>query len=801
MSGSRSEGRPILTGLSSADVAGRTAAGRSNRYRPRTSRSLAGILRANVLTLFNAIIGGCFAVLLVIGDWQDALFGLSAVANLVIGTWQEVRAKVTLDRLALPAASSVRAVRDGREVALDADDVVIDDLLVLRVGDRVAADARVVVSDGLQADESLLTGESDAVDKRSGDALLGGSIIVGGEGRALVERVGAETFANGLAAQARRFSLVSSELHAGVQTVLRWVAWAIGPLALLVFTAQVVALGGWSDVFRGEGWRDATVYTIAAVVAMIPLGLVLMTSIAFAVGGVRLARRHVLVQELAAVEVLARVDVICFDKTGTLTEGDVRQDEEVLLLPPSQLPHGWRDALGWFGSAADANATARALGERYPAPPGAVPTGRIPFSSARKWSGVSFSGDSAPGTWILGAADVLFPDHRLDETVRSATARGRRVLVLAHADVALVGDAGVPPGIRPAVVVTFRERVREDAAQTLAFFAREGVAIRVLSGDDPRTVAAIAAEVGLGGGDDFDARDLPDDPHRLVQAVDEHVVIGRVTPDRKRDIVAALQAAGRTVAVTGDGANDIPALKRADIGIAMSSGTDATKAIARMVLLDGRFAELPTAVAEGRRVMANIERISMLFLTKTVYAAVLAAVFGAFLLAFPFLPRQLSVIDGLTIGLPAFFLALLPNLRPYERGFLRRSLGFAVPVGCIVGLTVFAYSWAATAAGLQEEELRTGSTLLLGAVALWVLAVVSRPFDLRKLAVLAAMVTGLAAVFTLPLIRRFLVLVDLSAPAWALVAGFSIVAIVLIESVVSWSGRRRAAAGAGARAR
>lgn len=742
-------------------------------------------MRANVLTLFNAIIGGCFAVLLVIGDWQDALFGLSALANLIIGTWQEVRAKVTLDRLALPTASSVRAVRDGREVALDADDVVIDDLLVLRVGDRVAADARVVVSDGLQVDESLLTGESDPVDKPAGEALLGGSVIVGGEGRAQVVRVGAETFANGLAAQARRFSLVSSELHSGVQTVLRWVAWAIGPLAILVFNAQVVALGGWSTVFRGEEWRDAAVYTIAAVVAMIPLGLVLMTSIAFAVGAVRLARRHVLVQELAAVEVLARVDVICFDKTGTLTEGDIRLDTELPLRPTSQLPYGWREALGWFGSAADANATARALAERYPAPADAVPTGRIPFSSTRKWSGVSLSGRSAPGTWILGAAEVLFPDRRLDETVRSSTAGGRRVLVLAHADAPLRSDDGLPPSRRPVAVVTFRERVREDAAQTLSFFAREGVDVRVLSGDDPRTAAAIAGEVGLGAHAGFDAGDLPDDPRRLVEVVDEQVVIGRVTPDRKRDIVAALQAAGRTVAVTGDGVNDIPALKQADIGIAMSSGTAATKAIARMVLLDGRFAELPAAVAEGRRVMANIERVSMLFLAKTVYAAVLAFVFGAFLLAFPFLPRQLSVIDGLTIGLPSFFLALLPNLRPYRRGFLTRSLRFAVPVGCIIALVIFAYSWSATTAALDEAELRTGSTLILGVVALWVLAVVSRPFDLRKLLVLAAMVTGLAAVFTLPLLRRFLVFVELSPAAWFLVAGFSIVGIVLIESVTS----------------
>lgn len=738
-----------------------------------------------MLTLFNAIIAGCFAVLLVIGDWQDALFGLSALANLIIGTWQELRAKATLDRLALPSASSARAIRNGREVVVSPDDIVIDELLVVRVGDRVAADARVVVSDGLQADESLLTGESDPVDKGVGDVLLGGSVIVGGEGRARVDRVGADTFANGLAAQARRFSLVSSELHAGIRAVLGWVAWGIGPLALLVFNAQVLALGGWSAVFRSEEWRDAAVYTIAAVVAMIPLGLVLMTSIAFAVGAVRLARRQVLVQELAAVEVLARVDVICFDKTGTLTEGDVRFDEERTLLPATDLPAGWREALGWFGSAADANATARGLLERYPVPTDTPPIARVPFSSTRKWSGASFDGGISDGSWVFGAADAVFPDGRLDVVTASFAESGRRALVLAHGDVPLGAGGGLPAGLRPVAVLTFRERVREGAAETLAYFAREGVAVRILSGDDPRTAAAIAAEVGLGAYDGFDGRELPADPRRLVEVVDDEVVIGRVTPDRKRDIVAAFQFAGRTVAVTGDGANDIPALKRADIGIAMSSGTDATKAIARMVLLDGRFAELPAAVAEGRRVMANIERISRLFLTKTVYASMLAFVCGVFLLAFPFLPRQLSVVDGLTIGLPAFFLALLPNLRRYEPGFLRRSLRFAVPSGCVIGLLIFAYAWFTTAAGAAEEALRTGSTLILAIVALWVLIVVSRPFDLRKLIVVAAMACGLAVVFTLPILRRFLVFVALPPAEWAVVVAFSVAGAVLVEIVAA----------------
>ncbi|GAB3586569.1 HAD-IC family P-type ATPase [Leifsonia lichenia] len=780
-------------GLTSAEVAERVADGRTNAFRQDASRSVGSIVRANVLTLFNGIIAACFLVLLVLGRWQDALFGLSAIANTVIGSVQEFRAKAALDKLAVLHAPNARVRRDGEEASIAVSDVVLDDLLVLRAGDQVPADARVVEAGHFQLDESLLTGESDPIDKAQGDEVLSGSVVVAGEGTALVDKVGADSFANKLSAQAKKFSLVASELRSSIDRVLRWVTWVVGPIALLVFNAQVIALGGWSETFSTGAWRQAAVNTIAAVVAMIPLGLVLMTSIAFAVGAVKLARRQVLVQELAAVEGLARVDLICLDKTGTLTEGDIEFDAEHLLSDTQ--PHGWRSVLAWYGTEPDANATARCLVAEYAHPVDGGPTGRIPFSSARKWSAVSF-GDAggpgtadAPGSWVLGGPEMVFPDDRLRSRSAELAASGRRTLVLAHSTQPLGDDERLPGELVPVALLTFRERIRPDAAETLRYFAEQGVGVRVISGDNPQTVAAIARQVGLDAPDGYDARSLPDDQAELTRVLEEHIVFGRVTPDQKKAIVVALKAAGHTVAMTGDGVNDALAIKEADIGIAMESGAAATKAVARIVLLDGRFSHLPSVVAEGRQVIANIERVSMLFLTKTAYATALAALFGVFLLQFPFLPRQLSVIDGLTIGLPAFFLALMPNKRRYIPGFLARSLSFAAPAGAVIALMLLAYSWSATQAGIPEAELRTGSTLILTIVGLWVLVVLSRPIDGWKILIIGAMMAGLILVYSVPIARDFLVLVDPSIVTAALVLFFSAVSVGLIE-IIRFAHRR-----------
>jgi cation-transporting ATPase E len=778
------------SGLSSAEVAHRVAEGRTNAFVQDTSRSVWSIVRTNVLTLFNGIILVCFVVLLAIGRWQDALFGFSAVANAVIGSVQEYRAKRALDRLAVLNAPHARVLRDGSESEIDIALVVVDDTLALRAGDQIAADALVDDSRGLQVDESMLTGESDAVEKVPGDRVLSGSIVVGGEGTAIVDRVGADSFANTLATQAKRFSLVASELRSSINRVLTWVAWIIGPVALLVLNAQMVTQGGWGDATANGAWRVAATATIAAVVAMVPLGLVLMTSIAFAVGAVRLARQQVLVQELPAVEGLARVDMICLDKTGTLTEGDIVFDEAHLLTPVA----GWERVLAWYGVQNDANATARSLAARFTGVPDDTVLDRVPFSSARKWSAVMF-GD---GMWILGGPEMVFPAHDAAGAERSQlatmsaelAATGRRTLVLAHGTP--TADETVPTDAVPVVLLTFRESIRPDAAETLGYFAAQGVGVRIISGDNPQTVAAIAREVGLDAPRGFDARELPEDDDRLLAVLNEYIVFGRVTPEQKKRIVVRLKAAGHTVAMTGDGVNDALAIKEADIGVAMNSGAAATKAVARLVLLDGRFSHLPNVVAEGRQVIANIERVSMLFLTKTAYATFLAITFGILMLPFPFLPRQLSVTDGLTIGIPAFFLALLPNAQRYVPGFLRRSLTFAVPAGVAVTLGIAAYARLAAGQQIPEAEIRTGSTLILTVIGLWILVVLSRPVTRFKGAVIGAMMVGLVVVYTVPIIRDFLQLVDLTLPTALLVLGTSLLSIALVE-IVRFAHRRVAA--------
>jgi cation-transporting ATPase E len=778
-----------LDGLSSAEVAERTAAGQTNAFEAPTSRTWWNIVRANVFTLFNGIVIACFAVLLLLGHWQDALFGFAAIFNTLIGCYQEIRAKIALDRLALLHAPRTRVRRDGVDVEVAQGEVVQDDLLVLRAGDQVAADAVVRSERGLQIDESMLTGESDPVDKRTGDELLSGSIVVGGEGTAQATRVGADSYANSFAHEARSFSMMRSELKRGIDRVLTWVGWAIGPVALLVTNSQVQVEGGWRVAIETGGWRDAAVSSIAIIIAMIPLGLVLMTSIAFAVGAARLASQQVLVQELPAVEGLARVDVICLDKTGTLTFGDIAFDAD----HPLDEVDGWRDALAWFGAAPDANATARSIGEGHPVTRELTEERSIPFSSARKWSAVSLA--ELPGTWVLGAPTLVFPDaaqiavrgaDSLADAVRELASQGKRTLVLAYGETAL-DDSDVEaerlPPLVPVALVTLVEQVRPDAAQTLAYFAEQDVTVKVISGDSPDTVATIARRVGLEVDAGIDAQTLPDDVDALAEVLETHSVFGRVTPDQKKAMVTALQSRGHVVAMTGDGVNDALAIKNADIGIAMESGSAATKAVARLVLLDGRFSHLPGVVAEGRRVTANIERVSMLFLTKTTYATAIAVLFGVLLLPIPFLPRQLSLTDGLTIGIPAFFLALLPNARRYVPGFLRRSLSFAIPAGVIIGIAITAYSRIAGEEwNVPLELVRTGSTLIIAFLGLWMLVLVALPFTWIKAAIVGAMVIGLWLALAIPFVADFFQMTPPTGDALSLVWWISGIGIVLIAA-------------------
>lgn len=783
-------------GLTSEEAAQRLRDGQGNAAPTDTSRSLWSILAANVFTLFNGIVMTGFGLLLALGRWQDALFGFPALFNTLIGVVQEFKAKRTLDRLAVLNAPSARVIRDGEPVEVPLEEVVLGDVLVLRIGDQVTADARVLDSRGLEIDESLLTGESDAIRKREDDEVLSGSGVVAGSANALVIRVGAESYAAKLTAEARSFSMVSSELRESQNTLLRWITWLLAPVMAILIHGQMMSVGGWGFALSTGAWKEAAVGTVAAVIAMIPLGLVLMTSIAFAAGGVKLAQKQVLIQELPAVEGLARVDVLCLDKTGTLTTGEIVFDA---AHPVTETPvAGWERVLAWIGADVEANATARCLADGFPGQTPLVPSDSVGFTSARKWSSVSFAG-TLSGTWVFGAPEmVLAPDADSAECNAAVLARagefaaaGRRTLVLAHSPAAATPEdergAHLPDGLVPVTLLTFREQVRPDAATTLGYFAEQGVGVRVISGDDPRTVAAVAREVGLEVEEGYDARNLPEDIDELATVLDEHRVFGRVTPKQKKDMVIALKSHGHTVAMTGDGVNDALAIKEADLGIAMDTAAQATKAVSRLVLLDGRFDRMPGVVAEGRKAIANIERVSMLFLSKTTYALALSLVFGIMLWGFPFLPRQLSITDGLTIGIPAFFLALMPNATRYRAGFLKRSLAFAIPAGLIVTAGLVVQQLISSSLGdFTPEQLHSASTLTLAGIALWVLAVLARPANLLRILVVLAMYAGLALVWAIPLSRQFFEITWLpDALIWPTLIIVA-VGIVLVEALRAW---------------
>ena len=763
----RAAGRPA--GLTSEQAATRVAAGQANRQAHRPSRTVRQIVRANVVTRFNAILGALLAVIVVVGPFQDALFGIVLVSNTLIGIVQELRAKWALDRLALLTAPKAVALRDGKPVELAVDQVVLDDVLALRPGDQVVVDGVLVATDGVEVDESLLTGEAEPVTRHAGEEVLSGSFAAAGTGWYRATRVGADSYAARLAREARRFTLARSHLRAAIDRILRGVTWLMVPTGALLVSSQLVHNEDLADALRGS---------VAGVGSMVPEGLVLLTSMAMALGVIRLGRRKVLVQELPALETLARVDVVCLDKTGTLTEGAMTL-AEVKLLAAGPV----REALGALAAADPSpNASMRAIAAEFPPHADWDATVVVPFSAARKWSGASFGGQ---GAWVLGAPEVLLDRavSRAAETqVASRAAAGQRVVLLARSPAGLAGGT-LPAGLQPAALVVLEDRVRPQAAATLAYFAEQGVALKVMSGDDPRTAGAIAAQVGLAGASSaVDARRLPEGGDELADAMEAGTVFGRVSPHQKQSMVTALQARGHVVAMVGDGVNDVLALKDADIGVAFASGSGASRAVAQLVLVDNSFDSLPAVVAEGRRLIANVERVANLFVTKTVYATLLALSVGVAQLPFPFLPRHLTVVTALTIGIPAFFLALAPNAARARHGFVRRVLTFAVPAGTLAAAATFLTYALMRGEGLTLPETRTLATTALFSVAFWVLTVVARPLTRLRRWLLGLMVCSFGCVLTFEPLRSFYGL-ELGPPiGWVTTAAVAGAAIVALEA-------------------
>lgn len=755
-----------------------------------SSRSLASIVAANVFTLFNAIIAGFFVLNIGLGLYADAIFGLIAVVNSGIGIYQEKKAKETLDEIAVLVAPHAKVVRDGEVAELTADEVVPGDVIAVGPGDQLVADGEVIASRGMTMDESLLTGESDGIQKGEGDRVLSGSFCVSGSGHYTVDAVREESYAGRIAGEAKTFRHPPSPLQEEVNRVIIATTYVMLPLAVVL----IVSLN-----LRNVHLEEAAQTATAGLITLIPEGLVLLMSVTFAVAAVRLARRNTLVQQMSATESLASVDTICVDKTGTLTAGELRLTG--VEYADGVDPKSGAAALGRFAaSAGDRNKTLETIAQKFPGKAGTV-RGEVPFSSEWKWSGLSLDG-AGGATYMLGAPDILAESGALTlppglaAKLEDETSAGRRVVAFGQTSEALPDDpaAGKAPKMQPLALVVLEETLRPDAAETLAYMREEEVDLKLISGDAAATVTAVAFAVGVPrDAGVVEGPDLPEDPDELAKVAQANTIFCRIKPEQKKALVGALVAAGRYVAMIGDGVNDVPALKRARMAVAMGSGAQVTKGVADVVLLKDQFSRLPEAVGEGRRIARNIHRLGRLYLTKSVYAAALILLVAVPGFAFPFLPRHLTIAALLTIGIPSFVLALLPSDGPLYRGRLLRALAaFAVPAGLGTALgSILSFFLVDTVAGASLEAGRTAATTTLIVLGLAFVLLLERGPGREHIAIqgyMLVMVISLASVFALILgigpVRDFFDMVLLSSTQWFL-ALFS-AAIGLIIASLMW---------------
>src|SRR5215204_1063533 len=761
-------------GLTSAEAAQRLQ--RLGLPEQTTSRSVASIVAGNVFTLFNAILGVFFVIMLALGLFADALFGVIAIVNSGIGIRQELKAKETLDQLALLVAPKAKVIRDGAILEVTADEVVPGDVVRVEPGDQLVADGLVVSSRGLTMDESVLTGESDGVRKRDGDRLLSGSFCIAGSGYYELDAVREQSHAAKIAGEARTFRHPPSPLQVEVNSVLRATTILMAPLAVLLFLAFLIR-----NVAIDEAAQTAT----AGLVTLIPEGLVLLMSVTLAVAAVRLARMNTLVQQMAATEALAAVDTICVDKTGTLTDGTL--DLVSVEVADATQPAVAHEALARFAhSAGERNRTLETIADRYPGQSERV-VAEVPFSSSWKWSGLTLDGRGAErSSYVMGAPDVLVQSGALElppalnRTLEEHTAAGRRVVAFGEALGPLPNDPGTqpPPRIEPRALVVLEEQLRSDAAETIDFMRGQNVDLKLISGDARQTVTAVAHAVGVPPeAGVVEGPELPEDKAGLAAAAERNTIFCRITPDQKKALVAALAEQGRFTAMVGDGVNDVPALKQARLAVAMGSGSQITKGIADIVLLRDQFSMLPRAVGEGRRIARNIHRLGRLYLTKSVYAAFLILLTAVFDFTFPFLPRQLTIAALLTIGIPSFVLALAPSEGPLYRGRLLRALAaFAVPAGVAMGFaSLFAFFFVDSVFGGSLEEGRTAATTTLIVLGLCFIVLLERGPGREHITIqsyMLALVAGLGAVFAGVLavapLRSFFDLELLSAGQWFL---------------------------------
>lgn len=721
------------TGLAREEVHARVQQGLVNGEEDVKTQSIGQIVRKNVVTPFNILNIILGALIISSGSLKNLLFLGVMVCNTVVGCFQEIRAKQTIDKLSLISSPKAHVLRDGKLWEVPVSKVVMDDILQLTAGNQVSSDC-VVAAGSCEVNESLITGESDPILKHPGDHLLSGSFIVSGSCRAQVEHVGKDNYASKITGSAKYMKKTQSEILHSINLIIKIIGFMLVPVGAALFYKAAVT--------SSSSYSQAIVSTVGALVGMVPEGLVLLVSVVLASSVVRLSFRNALVQELYSIEMLARVDTICLDKTGTITEGTMQVDnlhslrddfsEDAICEAIAAVTHTLKDS----------NPTAEALKEKCPENPGWEASAEVPFSSARKWSGVYFAGR---GTFVIGAGEFILGERfeALRPLADKAASKGQRVLILAHSDVPFQEDGmALPEDIKPLAMLFLSDRIRKNARETLQYFVDQNVDLKVISGDNAITVANIAKKAGLENADDWvDATTLETDED-IKEAVKRYAVFGRVTPQQKLKIVKALKADGHNVAMTGDGVNDVLALKESDCSIAMASGSDAARTVSQIVLLDSNFASMPHIVAEGRRSINNLQRSSSLYLVKAFFSTILAVCFIFIQSQYPFEPIQFTLLNALTIGIPSLVLSLEPNRERLHGQFMLNIIKKAIPGTLTMVLSVLLLEAVNFFVNLPQTQLSTAAVVLTGFSLFLILFRVCMPFNGKHIFLFVTMCIG-----------------------------------------------------------
>ncbi len=696
-------------GLSNKQVKDRYNNELVNTCDDENTKTVKDIIVSNVVTLFNIINIILAIAVILVGSFKNLTFMIVIITNTLISIFQELRSKKTLDKLKVISKSPIKAIRNGKELKIDKDDIVLDDVLEFSIGNQVVVDS-IILSGEVEVDESFITGESDTIFKKSGDMLLSGSFIVSGRCRSRVEHIGRDNYTAKIASDTKYIKPVSSEIMRSLKKIVSVISFLLVPVGILLFSKQL---------YIGNSIREAVLATVAALIGMIPEGLVLLTSTVLAVSVIRLSKSRVLVQDLYCIETLARVDVICLDKTGTITEGNMEVVDYVSVRD---------DSLKWVGTICnilkDDNPTSNAIRDKYKNKEDVLVKEKIPFSSSRKYSGIY----TDKGTYLLGASEFLLDKDTLKKYKKEIDkyTKDYRVITLGYSRTKKISKVEVLG------FVLLRDKIREEARDTLEYFKEQGVSLKIISGDDERTVLGIAKRAGFGNDvRSVDATKLKTEK-QIYDAVEKYQIFGRVTPEQKKSFVIALQNLGHTVAMTGDGVNDVLALKEADCSIAMASGSDATKNVSQLVLLDSNFSSMPKVLAEGRRTINNIERSASLFLVKTIYATILSILFIFVDIAYPFIPIQLTLASVVTIGIPSFVLALEPNHDIVKGEFLTNVLTKSIPAAITIVLNIFVIILASSICNLSSVETSTLSVTMVGYTAFILLYKISSPLNLLR---------------------------------------------------------------------